>query len=144
MRKIHLILIHCSDTGPGMDIGAAEIRRWHTDPKPKGRGWEDIGYHGVIRRDGALESGRPMSVAGAHCVGKNANSVGICLVGGRSESGKPESNFTPAQWATLERTVRDLIRRFPGAAVHGHNEFAAKACPCFDAAAWWAKVQAGT
>ena len=120
-----------------MDIGAEEIRRWHVD----GNGWNDIGYHGVIRRDGVLESGRPLSVAGAHTSGHNADSVGVCLVGGVKEDGKtPENNFTQAQWDALERVVRDLVRRFPGTTVHGHNEFAAKACPCFDAKAWWAKA----
>ena len=50
MRKINLIVIHCSDTYARMDIGVNEIRQWHLQ-----RGFNDIGYHYVIRRDGAIE-----------------------------------------------------------------------------------------
>lgn len=133
MRNITKIIIHCAATRPSMDIGAKQIREWHT----KGNGWADIGYHGVIRRDGTLESGRPMDQSGAHTTGQNANSIGICLVGGVKEDGKtPESNFTPEQWATLRRVVLDLRKKHPNATVHGHNEFAAKACPSFDVQKW--------
>jgi N-acetyl-anhydromuramyl-L-alanine amidase AmpD len=151
MRKITEIIIHCAATSPGMDIGAAEIRDWHV----KDNGWAAIGYHCVIRRDGTLESGRPMDQPGVHCTGHNARSIGICLVGGiqdgkggdanqdgviaefeNGKKGVPEANYTPAQWATLEHVVRDLLVRFPGATLHGHREFAAKACPCFDVREW--------
>ena len=142
MRRIDKIIIHCAATRPSTDVGVKEIREWHTLPKPRGNGWSDIGYHGVIRRDGTLESGRPMDQAGAHTSGHNANSIGICLVGGVKEDGKtPEANFTPEQWVTLERVVKDLVKKYPGATVHGHNEFAAKACPSFDVKKWWAGVQ---
>ncbi|MDL2267190.1 N-acetylmuramoyl-L-alanine amidase [Desulfovibrio sp. OttesenSCG-928-G15] len=141
MRTINKIIIHCSATKPTMDIGAAEIRKWHTDPKPRGNGWGDIGYHGVIRRNGVLESGRPMNIPGAHCVGQNSHSIGICMVGGINAKGKPESNFTAEQWQALERTVKDLLKKFPTATVHGHNEFANKACPSFDVRKWWSGVQ---
>lgn len=135
MRNITKIIIHCAATRPSMDIGAKEIREWHT----KGNGWADIGYHGVIRRDGTLESGRPMDQPGAHTSGYNANSIGICLVGGVKEDGKtPEANFTPEQWATLRRVVLDLRKKHPNATIHGHNEFAAKACPSFDVQKWLA------
>lgn len=138
MRRIDKIIIHCAATRPSMDVGAKEIRNWHV----KDNGWSDIGYHGVIRRDGTLESGRPMDQAGAHTTGHNANSIGICLVGGVKEDGKtPEANFTPEQWDTLARVVRDLVKKFPGATVHGHNEFAQKACPSFDVQKWWAGAQ---
>lgn len=150
MRNITEIILHCSATTPSMDIGAEEIRRWHVN----GNGWSDIGYHGVIRRDGTLESGRPMDQIGAHAKGHNVNSIGICLVGGicggaacehehetfaSGQKGTPENNYTPAQWNALERAVRDLLQKFPKATVHGHNEFAAKACPCFDVRAWFAE-----
>ena len=116
-----------------MDVGAKEIREWHV----KGNGWSDIGYHGVIRRNGTLESGRPMDQPGAHTSGHNADSIGICLVGGVKEDGKtPEANFTSEQWATLARVIKELIQKYPGATVHGHNEFAQKACPSFDVRKW--------
>lgn len=141
MSPISKIIVHAADTTPGMDIGAADIRRWHVE----GNGWADIGYHYVIRRNGVLETGRDLDgdgevldETGAHVYGHNAGSIGICLVGGRSADGHPDCNFTAAQWAALEALVRYLTGRFPQAIVRGHRDFdAGKACPCFDVAAWW-------
>lgn len=134
MRPINAIIIHAADTPPVMDIGAEEIRRWHVD----GNGWADIGYHHVICRNGAVEEGRPIETPGAHVSGRNADSIGICLVGGRGENGRPDCNFTAAQWSALEALVGYYSRRFPDAIVRGHRDYDDhKACPCFDAAAWW-------
>jgi len=131
VRLITKVIIHCAATKPSMDIGASEIKKWHLD-----RGWKDIGYHYVIRRNGDIENGIAVALAGSHTKGHNANSIGICLVGGINDKGEPESNFTKAQWATLERLVRVLKVDFPHATVHGHREFAAKACPSFDVQEW--------
>lgn len=130
MRKIDEIIIHCSATPAGRDVSAADIRRWHV----KGRGWSDIGYHYVICLDGTVERGRPPRRAGAHCAGHNARSLGVCYVGGLASDGSPCDTRTPAQRAAMRSLVRRLLAAHPGATVHGHNEFAAKACPCFDVA----------
>ena len=141
MRNISKIIIHCAATPPDRDIGAAEIRQWHTLPEPQGNGWVDIGYHGVIRRDGTLDSGRPLDQVGAHTVGHNKSSIGICLIGGVSEDGKtPEANFTTAQWDSLRRVLHDLKSRYPDATIHGHNEFSPNACPAFNVQAWLASL----
>lgn len=136
MRAINEIILHCSATPPTMDIGVAEIKRWHTDPPPKGRGWNDIGYHFVVRRNGGIENGRPVATPGAHTQGHNANSIGICLVGGTDKNGKTEDNFTPMQMQTTERLVRVLKVEYNKATVHGHREFASKDCPSFDVQEW--------
>ena len=136
MRRIKRIVIHCAATRPSLDIGADDIRNWHINDN----GWADIGYHHVIRKDGTLEIGRPLARAGAHVAGHNADSIGVCLVGGVAENGRtPEANFTPEQWATLDRLVTDLCKQFPEASVHGHNEFSSKACPSFDVRRWLAE-----
>jgi len=133
MRYINMIVIHCADTPAEMDIGAEEIRRWHTDPPPQGRGWSDIGYHFVIRRNGEIENGRDVGVVGAHVHGFNQHSIGICMVGG-----KPEANFTKEQWNTLADLVEELHIRYPNAKILGHNNLnSLKTCPTFDAIAWW-------
>lgn len=135
-RRIDKIIIHCSATNEKMDIGATEIKKWHTDPSPDGNGWNDIGYHYVIRRNGALELGRPENVIGSHVKNHNANSIGICLVGGVDRQGNTAKNFTPHQWISLEHIVRKLQLKYPLAIIHGHNEFAAKDCPSFDVQSW--------
>ena len=131
------IVIHCSATRAIQDIGAKEIRSWH-----KAKGWRDIGYHFVIRRNGAVEKGRAVDAIGSHVKGYNAASVGICLVGGlNNDTYAPESNYTPAQWSALKTLVAAMVKKYPAAKVLGHRDFpkVAKACPCFDAKPWAAK-----
>lgn len=136
MRKIDKVIIHCSATKPSMDVGVKEIRGWH-----KSRGYNDIGYHYVIRRNGQIEKGRDESIAGAHCRGYNQSSIGVCYVGGIAEDEKtPEDNRTDAQKRALAQLVRTLKRKYPNASIHGHNEFANKACPSFNVKKWLTEV----
>ncbi len=146
MRTITKLIIHCAATPPDMDIGVAEIRRWHTDLKPTGNGWRDVGYHYVIRRDGTLETGRPEAQQGAHCAARNGNvaSIGICLVGGVRRVGKKleaENNFEPAQWLTLELLVKRLQKKHRGIdTILGHRDLdPGKACPSFSVREWLAR-----
>lgn len=127
-RRIEKIIVHCSATPAGRNIGVDEIRRWHQQ-----RGFADVGYHYVVRTNGNVEAGRPLSKIGAHCKGQNAKSIGVCYVGGLDENLKPCDTRTPQQKEALEKLLRTLLRRFPYALIYGHNEFAAKACPCFNA-----------
>lgn len=131
-REIDSIIIHCADTYPEMDIGAEDIRQWHI-----ARGWSDIGYHYVVRRNGEVEEGRPLDVAGAHARGYNETSVGICLVGGKARPGLQPCNFTIEQWQSLAELIVDLEGRFEIDSVLGHNAVSDKACPTFDVRAWW-------
>ena len=133
MRKINKIIIHCAATPEGKDYTVEQIRQWHTTAKPKGNGWRDIGYHFVIYRDGSVHAGRPIEQIGAHTSGYNANSIGICYIGGCAKDGKtPKDTRTEAQRSALVKLVAELRTKFPGATVHGHNEFANKACPSFN------------
>lgn len=125
------IMLHCSATKPSMNIGVREIRQWH-----KEMGWLDVGYHFIIKRDGTVEEGRPQNVIGSHVKGYNHNSVGVCCVGGIDDSGKFQSNFTEAQNASLKSLVAKLREDYPKASVHGHHDFAAKACPSFAVQHW--------
>lgn len=138
MRKISLIVIHCSATKPSVDVGAKEINIWHRQ-----RGFfnpasgQSIGYHYVIRRNGAVESGRPIDQAGAHAKGYNAESIGICLIGGLNQkTGKPESNYTLEQWNSLREVVATLCKEHHIQKVIGHNQVAVKDCPCFSVPKW--------
>lgn len=126
--KTDYIVIHCAATPAKMDIGAKEISEWH-----KERGFNEIGYHLVIRRDGTREKGRDINDIGAHVVGFNHKSIGVCMVGGMDDANKkPANNFTKAQWTTLLITLRELHQEFPRAVIVGHCDLdAGKACPSF-------------
>ena len=144
ITRVDFICIHCSATPADAkheNIGAAEIRQWH-----RAKGWRDIGYHFVIKRDGTVEKGRPVDMPGAHEPKINSRSVAVCMVGGAppigseaAKKGLGENNFTPAQWSSLETLVRELHRKFPKAEVIGHRDVPGvrKACPSFNVRAWW-------
>lgn len=133
MRKINKLVVHCAYTFHDMDVGADWIRNIHVNE----RGFNDIGYHYVIKRDGVLEKGRDESVTGAHARGHNHDSIGICLIGGKGRSGRDShshaSNFTHAQYETLRNLLKTLLMEYEGAEVYGHCDLDAnKSCPSFD------------
>lgn len=127
-REIKKIIVHCTATKEGQPVTVADINRWH-----KERGFANIGYHYVIYIDGSLHLGRKVSIAGAHTSGHNANSIGVCYVGGLDANGKAKDTRTQEQKRALEDLLRELREQYPNAHIYGHRDFAAKDCPCFDA-----------
>ncbi len=108
-------------------LSKADIDRWHRE-----RGMRCIGYHFVVYRDGSIHVGRAIEEVGAHCKGHNSISIGICYIGGLSKKGKPKDTRTRDQKAAMRSLIEQLKEEYPLATIHGHNEFANKACPCFD------------
>jgi N-acetylmuramoyl-L-alanine amidase len=135
--RTEYIAIHCAATKPSQDIGEAEIRQWHKD-----RGWSDVGYNVVIRRSGLIEIGRPLDWQGAHVAGYNDEAIGVCLVGGIDDDGKPANNFTTDQFVSLLACLRFLRRYAPDARIQGHRDFPGvlKDCPSFNVRAWLESV----
>ena len=128
-RSINEIIVHCTATQEGKDYTANDIRKWH-----QSQGWSDIGYHYIVRLDGTIENGRNVNIAGAHCTGHNTHSIGVVYVGGVSADGKtPKDTRTDAQRVALKMLLIELKRLYPQAKIHGHRDFANKACPSFDA-----------
>lgn len=128
-RTINEIIVHCTATPEGRECTVTEIRRWHIQ-----RGFTDIGYHYIIHLDGTVEEGRNVDIAGAHCTGHNTHSIGVAYVGGCGKDGKtPKDTRTDDQKAALANLLLDLRKLYPTAKIHGHRDFANKACPSFDA-----------
>jgi N-acetylmuramoyl-L-alanine amidase len=129
---VNKIIIHCSATRECDDsINAEVIDRWHKD-----RGWRGIGYHYVVLMDGTIETGRMVDQCGAHTKGHNCESIGVCYIGGVESDGKtPKDTRTPEQIGSLLELLLVLRKMYPGAKIHSHRDFAAKACPSFDATA---------
>ena len=159
------IVVHCSATRNGKSIkqpgknATQVIDGWH-----KQRGFKrqlsaqrafnphlsSIGYHFVIDVDGSVETGRQVGEIGAHVKGHNQNSVGICLVGGITASGKNHGEYTEAQWQSLYKLLRELEANHPKALICGHRDLSPdlngdgsitpnewlKDCPCFDVWSW--------
>lgn len=129
MRTINEIIVHCSATPEGRPTTVGDIRSWH-----KQRGFKDIGYHYVVYLDGSIHAGRPESAIGAHCKRHNQHSIGVCYIGGVAKDMKsPKDTRTEAQKKSLLQLLKMLKKKYPQAKIYGHRDFAAKACPSFDA-----------
>ena len=132
-RVINEIIVHCTATPEGQDVTVNSIRQGHLR-----RGFSDIGYHYLIYRDGSIHDGRNVNISGAHCTGHNQHSIGVCYVGGLEnipnvpyEKLPPKDTRTAAQKASLLKLLKELKALYPKATIHGHYEYANKACPCF-------------
>jgi N-acetyl-anhydromuramyl-L-alanine amidase AmpD len=132
-KATNYIVVHCSATkAKQTNVDAKEIDRWHRQ-----RGWLMIGYHFVVTRDATLQKGRDLNAAGAHVAGHNHESIGVCLVGGISNEGAPEDNFTKEQKDVLHALLREMRALYPKARIIGHYELEPKkACPSFDVQQW--------
>ena len=139
MRKISLIVIHCSAVRPDQSSSAVQIDMWHRQ-----RGFHlGIGYHYVIRRNGEIEEGRPEYMVGAHCVNHNSHSIGVCYEGGLDIRGQPADTRTEEQRKAMRQLLEELHGRYPRALIVGHHDLNPhKDCPCIkDVAHEYADLQ---
>ncbi|MBD5226855.1 MAG: lysozyme [Bacteroidales bacterium] len=140
-RRVDEIIVHYTATPQGENFTVEQIRQMHL-----ANGWSDIGYHWYIDANGKVFKGRPEDYAGAHTVGHNTRSIGVCYCGGCPPRSNPNwqnvglDTRTPAQKESLRSIIRELKRKYPAASVHGHREFASKPCPGFDAKSEYANL----
>ena len=139
MRKIDLIVIHCSASRADRDFTETDLEVCH-----RRRGFNGIGYHFYIRKNGDIKTTRPIERIGAHAKGFNRTSIGNCYEGGL--------DCTEWQIHSMHVLVLALLRDYPGCRVCGHRDLSpdlngngeiepeewVKACPCFDAEEEWA------
>ena len=124
MRRIDLIIIHCTASRPDQHITMEQLDQMH-----KARGWKCCGYHYYITRDGQLHFGRPEEMVGAHARHYNAHSIGICYEGGLDEKGRAADTRTPAQKLTLHTLLIALKADYPNAEIVGHCELPEQRMP---------------
>ena len=110
MRKITLIIIHCSATPEGRNLDFEACRHDHI-------------HHRC----------RPIEKKGGHCKNHNRHSVGICYEGGLSSGGVPTDTRTLEQKAAMLALLRELRELFPTSLIVGHHDLnPMKPCPCFN------------
>jgi len=139
-EKTDTIVIHCSATPPTMDIGVEKIKEWHVTDN----GWDDVGYHHIIKRSGTIETARPEEMQGAHAAKVNWRSIGICLVGGSNSNGDWDNNFTDEQFKSLKSLILDLLKKYENPEdftqinkIIGHYQVEPKKeCPSFNVPNW--------
>ena len=133
------IIVHCTASNEGVPCTVEQVRKFHVQK----RGWSDIAYHYLIYLDGSVHVGRPLPKDGGHTLG-HPKAIGVCYVGGLDKNThKGKDTRTPAQRAALRNLLIQLKQKYPNATIHGHREFANKACPCFDAKSEYADISAG-
>lgn len=137
-KKTEMIVVHCAATKPSMDIGYKEIRKWHVEDN----GWDDVGYHYIIKRDGTVEVARAEAFQGAHAPAVNSKSIAICLVGGMAEDGDAENNFTLEQFLSLKDLIKKIKMTNPNIVeIVGHCDVQENKpnCPGFNLKEWLIK-----
>lgn len=141
MRKINRIFIHCT----------AGSQRTYTDAKLlqefKNKGWQNPGYHYVIRPNGSIFIPLQEDKIANGVKGYNSESIHIAYVGGIDAKGKAIDNRTENQKDSMKRLIAELKTKYPKAIVLGHRDISPdtnhngkvdmweriKQCPCFDA-----------
>ena len=130
LQEVRYLVVHCTATQLSQRVSVDDIDSWH-----QARGRSGIGYHWYIDRDGRIFPGRSEQLEGAHVLGYNDCSIGICYEGGINPQGQSADTRTAAQKAALLFVLKELKRSYPQAIICGHRDFpkVKKDCPCFDA-----------
>ncbi|MEO1614742.1 MAG: D-Ala-D-Ala carboxypeptidase family metallohydrolase [Planctomycetota bacterium] len=123
MNVTKLVVHHSAS--PRDTTTVADLSRWHRE-----RGFSQIGYHQLILANGTVSAGRPESIMGAHALGANQNSLGVCLMG-NFENETPTGAQLSSLVTVLQRWTREY--RLPTTSIYGHGEVpggkTATACP---------------
>ena len=121
-RPISKIYIHCTASDAPAHDNVETIREWH-----KARGFNDIGYHALIHKDGRISAGRSLELTPAAQSGHNTGTIAISL------HGLDVDKFTDAQFTSLRTLCAEIDAAYDGnVTFHGHCEVANKTCPVFD------------
>jgi len=121
---------HTSWRYDGNIITPLQVQQYKKEGKTVEPPWVDIGYHlGVEVIEGRVTGliGRPLDMDGAHCVGMNSKSIGICVVGNYDLTSPPDEMIN----YLIKYLLRPLIRllNIPKTSIKFHNEYAPKTCP---------------
>jgi len=102
-----------------------DVDNWHRERWPGfvSRKGYHVGYHYVIDWDGKVTNTRDHDEEGAHTLGMNKRSIGVCFMG----------NFdihTPSakQLRAWESLYRKLVKQYPDIKFEPHRRYAVKSC----------------
>ena len=140
-NKPQFLILH-HNGGTALDLSAdtsnhsfEDVNAWHKTLWPyfiSKLGFV-IGYHWYIDKQGKITQGRDETEAGAHVIGMNDKSIGICLSGNFDRLPTlPNSKPTDVQIATLKKLLKEICQRHGIARenIVGHRHFStSKTCP---------------
>lgn len=123
-RELNTVIVHFTNTPSGVDITSETAHQAQTNA-----GLDGLQFHYIIRRNGRVQRGRPISAAAS----SGANVIDIAFVGGRGSSEDLLSLLDESTTITQQRTYRDimkaLFRVIPGADVTSAQAVAASPAP---------------
>lgn len=126
LMQVKRLIIHHSASVRETTVD--QLREWH-----KARGFDDVGYHIVVDHMGTVHATRRLTMQGAHCLGCNHDSWGVCVTG---DNTREDRKWTDVQIAALERIVDAAAELVPGLIVCGHRDAVggktATECPGLD------------
>ena len=136
MRHIDLIVVHCSATRSNCPFPVTALISCHQDR------FGFTGYHYYITRNGHVYQTRHEQLMGAHALGYNLHSLGVCYEGGLDPQGRPADTRTARQKKALLTLLKRLKAEHQHARIVGHRDLPGvrKACPCFDATGEYANI----
>ena len=136
MRKIDLIVIHCSATREDRPYPVTSLIADHQ------KRFGFTGYHYYVTRDGTVYQTRHENLVGAHARGYNQHSLGVCYEGGLNKRGEADDTRTPQQKVSLLALLKSLKHTYPAATILGHHDLphVTKPCPCFPASTEYASL----
>lgn len=111
----YIVLHHRAGEGDALSIHKLHLAR----------GYSGIGYHFYVRKNGEVYKGRPIAAVGAHCIGANYDSVGVCFEGNFEK----EKEMPALQLKSGRELVGYLKALYPNAEVAGHKDIQSTACP---------------
>ena len=121
-RAVDRVFLHCSASDREDHDDVKVMRKWHVEDK----GWDDVGYHFFIRRDGTVQPGRDLEKTPAAQRGHNTGTIAICLHGLAVEK------FSKAQFKSVIALCQEIDKACEGqVSFHGHCEVSSKTCPVF-------------
>lgn len=121
---ITTIVIHCADSDNPDHDDISVIDKWHRE-----RGWDSVGYHFFIKKNGVRQVGRPIGTVGAHVEGHNSHTIGICMSGGKYFT----ANQASALMALLNELLDHPLLRSTVKGIVPHYAFNPhKTCPNFE------------
>jgi len=121
----YIILHHTggTDANPLADTSshtAVSVDNWH-----KAKGWDGIGYNWFIEKDGKVVKGRDETKSGAHTIGYNDKSIGICLAGNFDATLPTEAQTNSTRVLLKEKMAQYNITKED---IVPHRKFATKTC----------------
>jgi N-acetyl-anhydromuramyl-L-alanine amidase AmpD len=130
-KETKYIVVHSSNTNPKQNLDVKDLDKQH-----RKEGLFSCAFHKIIKRDGSIQDGRDIMIAGAHIETdvnlSNKNSIGICLIGGQNADGQPDCNFTFKQYQSLVKLVDVLKDSYGEVEIVGHRDVTSSSCPQFD------------